>query len=80
MKDENTYFESSDLPLITTISLFYPIDSIDRRNPQRIVFHFKRDNNLDRLIEAYWKKQIKIEPQAYFNQLSVIKTRIYSKI
>jgi hypothetical protein len=80
MNNENSYFQSSDLPLITTIALFYPIDSIDRRNPQRIVFLFKREQSLDQFIEAYWKKQIKIEPQAYFNQLSIIKTRIYSGV
>jgi len=80
MKNENTYFQSSDLSLVTTISLFHPIDSIDRSNPQRIVFIFKRERSLDDLIKAYWNEQLTVKPQKFFSQLSLIKTRIYSGI
>ncbi|GAG61675.1 unnamed protein product, partial [marine sediment metagenome] len=35
IKDEDS-FVTSDLPLATILSLFYPIEVIDRSNPRRV--------------------------------------------
>jgi len=74
--NDNEYYRCSDLPLVTFISLHYPIDSIDKTNSQRIIFLFKRNQSLDKLIEAYWRRELKVEPQLYFNQLKTIKSRL----
>jgi len=71
------YFATSDLSLATTLSLWYPIDSIDKSVP-RAQFLFKRDQALDKLVESYWRGELRIEPQAYASQLKIIKTRLYS--
>lgn len=72
-------YSSSDLSLVTTISLWYPIEAIDRQNPSKALFLFKRDENLDKLLELYWKRELKVEPQAYFAQLKAIKARLYGE-
>ena len=74
----NDYYYTSDLALATAISLWYPIDAIDRQDPRKASFLFKRDEKFDELLEVYWKRELKVEPQAYFNQLKAIKTRLYS--
>ena len=83
MKNENLnvneYYASSDLALVTAISLWYPIEAIDKTNPRKAQFLFKRDENLDQLIEAYWKNEIKVSPIAYFQQLKIIKARLYGE-
>ena len=56
----NQYWQSADLALVTTISLWYPIEAIDRSNPSKAVFLFKRDEQLDQLLESYWKKELKV--------------------
>ncbi len=73
----NNYYSSSDLALVTAISLFYPIETIDKTNPQKALFLFKREEGLDELVETYWRGELKVEPQAYFNQLRNIKSRLY---
>lgn len=73
----NIYYQTSDLALATVISLYYPIDSIDRQNPQKIQFNFIRNQELDQLIENYWHGELKINPQVYFNQLKTLKSRIH---
>ena len=75
----NDFFSSSDLSLVTTISLFYPIDCVDRTDPSRIRFQFRRKEGIDQLIESFWRNELKISPLTYYNQLKLIKTRIYSK-
>lgn len=75
----NEYFSTSDLALATAISLCYPIDAIDKQNPRKASFLFKRNDKFDELLETYWKRELKIEPQEYFNQLKAIKARLYSE-
>ena len=75
----NDYYATSDLSLATCISLFYPLESIDKKNPYKAEFLFKRDDSIDKLIEAYWKRELKVEPQAFFAQLKFIKSRLYSQ-
>lgn len=70
-------FSTSDLALATVISLFYPLDVVDKTNPHKALFVFKRDDKLDDVIEAYWRRELKIEPQSFFQQLRFLKTRLY---
>lgn len=74
----NDYFYTQDLGLATAISLFYPLDAIDRtQNPNKAQFVFKKQEGLEQLVEAYWKGELKANLIAYFNQLKIIKARLY---
>lgn len=73
------FFISSDLSLATTASLFFPIVDIDKTNPRKAEFVFKRTQKLDDFIDSYWEKELRVEPQAYFSQLKAIKTRLYGE-
>lgn len=74
------YYYSSDLALATTISLWYPLEAIDRnQDSNKARFIFKRDEQLDKLIESYWKGELKVNPLAYFQQLKSIKSRLYER-
>ncbi|OGH23827.1 MAG: hypothetical protein A2629_00075 [Candidatus Levybacteria bacterium RIFCSPHIGHO2_01_FULL_41_15] len=75
--EQNNSYKCSDLALATVISLSYPIEAIDRLNPRKAEFIFKRDDGLDTLIENYWRGELRVEPQTYFNQLRIIKSRLY---
>lgn len=74
--DQNDYLTSHDLPLVAYISMWYPIEAIDK-TLSRAEFVFKRDINLDKLVQSFWKREIQVEPLAYFNQIKVIKSRLY---
>jgi len=78
MTQNKSFYETSDLSLATTLSLWHPIDRIVRSNPRRSVFVFKKTKKLDELVDAYYRDEIRISPQAYFNQLRVIKARLYA--
>lgn len=75
----SAFYSTSDLSLATAISLWCPIEEIDRTNPCKATFLFKKDEKFNELVEAYWKRELKIEPQEYFNQLKAIKARLYSE-
>ena len=73
------YYQTSDLALATAISLWYPVEAIDKTDPHKAIFLFKRDQSLDQLIESYWRGELKVSPAVYFNQLKAIKARLYGE-
>lgn len=75
---QNGFYKTSDLALATTLSLFRPIEALEKINSHKAYFIFKRDKKFDELLEKYWRQELKIEPQAYFNQLKIIKARLYA--
>lgn len=76
---QNSFYQTTDLALATAISLWYPIESLDKSNVRQSVFRFKREESLDQLVEAYWRGELQVEPQSYFNQLRVLKARLYAR-
>lgn len=73
----NDFYTTSSLSLAATISLRYPIEAIDKTNPNKALFLFKREEGLDDLVESFWRREQRVEPQTYFDQLKNIKTRLY---
>jgi len=72
-------YQSNDLNLVCVLSLTFPIEAIDRTNPHKATFLFKRSEQLEKLLESYWRRELKVEPQSLFAQLKIIKTRLYSE-
>lgn len=74
------YYSTADLSLAGVLALYYPLEAVDRtQNPYKAQFLFRRDNQLDQLVEAYWRGELKVEPQSFFNSLKAIKARLYSE-
>lgn len=72
-------YKTSSLPIACSLSEKYPLLSIDRTNPNRALFIFEHSSDLERMVEDYWRGSLKVEPQAYFNNLKVLKGRLYSE-
>jgi len=70
-------YPCSDLATVTTLAMFFPIEAIDRSDPQRAVFMFRRDEGLDDLIKQYHMGSLRVNPTAFFQQLRTIKARLY---
>lgn len=74
-KDDN--YTTTDLSLATTLSLYFPLEDIDKTIPRKSIFIFKNSKKLEELVEKYYRNEIKVSPLTYFNQLRVIKARLY---
>jgi hypothetical protein len=78
-QDKNkSFYETADLSLSTTLSLWYPIQQIIRSNPRKAIFAFEKTEELLKLVDAYYRDEIKVSPQTFFNQLRSIKARLYA--
>lgn len=72
------FYKTSDLGLVTTLSLHFPIRAIERSNPRKVLFVFDLTDELNAIIDKFWRNEVVIEPQTFINQIKNIKTRIYS--
>ena len=78
--NEKDYMRTSDLALVVALSLFFPIEIIERDANRKAYFLFRKDTeNFEEILRQYWSRELRVEPQAFFNQLKVIKARIYSE-
>ncbi|MHB8276494.1 MAG: DUF5659 domain-containing protein [Candidatus Humimicrobiaceae bacterium] len=71
-------YSTSDLALAAAVSLYYPIKSIDKKNPSKVYFIFEKDKKFDLIVECYWRSDLKVDPQKYFNSIKALKNRIYN--
>ena len=72
-------YKTADLALVAVLLLFTPdsLEVCDRTNPHKVLFTFRRSDHLDELVNKYWKRELMVEPQDFFNQLKLAKVRIY---
>jgi hypothetical protein len=72
-------FKTADLALIAVLLLLMPesLEVVDRTNPHKVLFGFKADRKLEKLMDSFWKRELLVEPQAFFNQIKIAKARIY---
>jgi len=77
IKETQNYYSTPSLAVAATLSIHFPVDHIDRSNPHTFNFVFERTQELDNLLETYWRRQLRIEPQSYFEQLRLLKIRLH---
>lgn len=79
LSTKNNLYKTSDLALATALSLFRPIITLEKINARKVYFIFKKDKGFEKLLDQYWRGELKVQPQDYFNQLKIIKARLYSE-
>ena len=76
---EREFYKTADLSLAAVLVFSFPIEALDRTNPRKAYFVFRRDVGLDELVEQFWRGELKVEPRSYFDQLKIIKGRLYAE-
>ena len=76
--DTNFFFRTSDLALATALCVLgVAIEAMQQSDGQRMFFIFNKSDKLTDLVNRFWRNELLVDPLAYFNQLKVLKTRIY---
>ena len=74
-----SYFITSDFPLSSSlIVLGYQLEKTERNNSGRVTFHFKRDERLDQIIQAYWTSKLVLDPKTFYQALKFLKCKIHN--
>lgn len=70
-------YQTSDLACAAALSLFVPLEDVDKSIPRRAQFIFARTPELEDIVSEFQKRQLSVEPRAYFDQIKALKTRLY---
>lgn len=69
---------STDLGATTAlVTVGYPIVRINKQNPRKAEFVFLRNEAIEEALEAYWSNGLTVPARAYFDNLKMLKSRLY---
>ena len=75
------FFRCPEFTLISTlVYLGFSIEALepDPKIPGKIIAIFRRREELDKTLELFWSRQIKVEPISYWETVREVKGRIRS--
>ena len=75
----NQEFFTFDLGLASVLlTLKYELLELDRSYPKKIRFIFKRERNIEQIINDYFEDKIEVPAQSLLQNQKILKNRIYS--
>jgi len=75
----NQEFSTFDLGLAAVLlTLKYELLELDRSYPKKIRFIFKRERNIEQVINDYFDDKIELPAQSLLQNQKILKNRIYS--
>lgn len=76
----NDLYATTDLCLAATLCLYIPVDCIEKTpSSPKVTFLFKKTPELNKLLDAYWNRELCVVPQLYFAEIKTLKGRIYQQ-
>jgi len=75
MKNE---YSTSDFQLAVVLcALGAKLIFIDKTNPQRAVFQFEDDGQINAAVESYFRGELRLDPRIVLMQSKLVKDRLY---
>ena len=53
--------------------------SLDKSNPRKVQFVFSREAGIEKVVEDYWADRLEVKARTFFDNLKMLKNRIYSE-
>ena len=75
----NDFYKTTDMALATVLSMNFPVRELINKNG-RGTFMFDNTDELITFVDAFWNKQLTVEPTALFEALKLIKNRLYNDV
>lgn len=76
-KTEN--FITNDFPLaVSLLCSGLTIIKLSKAGQNRVSFVFEKSEETERVVQAFWNDELRVEPKGFFNKQKELKARIYS--
>ena len=78
MSSENKFLHTTDLGAAAAlVTLGYLVLEINKDNPRKAEFIFADDGEITESLNAYWSTGLTVSARAYFDNLKMLKSRLY---
>jgi len=79
LDDHQHFFYTYDLGCAAALSASdYELVSLDKSNPQKVMFIYKKEPGIVRVVDSYWADKLDLKARKYFESVKMLKNRIYS--
>ncbi|QQR77474.1 MAG: hypothetical protein IPJ67_05120 [Candidatus Moraniibacteriota bacterium] len=80
LDDKEHYFYSHDLGgSAALVHLGFELVSLNRENPRKVQFIFRRDPLIEDALKEYWADKLSLGARGFFDTIKMLKNRIYSE-
>ena len=80
LNDKTNYFYTFDLGCSAAlISVDFELVSLDKANPRKAQFIFRREVGIEKVVDDYWADRLEVKARAFFDNVKMLKNRIYSE-
>ena len=74
------YYSTYDLGCSSAlICAGFELVSLDKTNPRKVQFIFRREDEIEKVVDEYWADRLEIKARAFFDNIKMLKNRIYSE-
>ncbi len=81
LDDQANYFYTYDLGCSAAlISADFELISLDKENPHKMLFILKRGVGIEKAAVDYFSGKLKVSARKYFDNIKMLKNRIYSSL
>ena len=78
MTNDKDYYQTQSLLVAATLLCFgVPLESTTRELGGKSTFSFLRTNDLDKLLESFWKRVLVVEPNAFWDSIKFVKNLVH---
>jgi len=56
----------------------FELISVDKQNPRKALFVFRREDGIETTVEAYWSDRLKVKARTFADNVKALKNRLYS--
>ena len=57
----------------------FKLVSLDKSNPRKVQFIFCREVGIEKVVDDYWADHLEVKARAFFDNVKMLKNRIYSE-
>lgn len=80
LDDRQNYFYTYDLGASAAlVHLGFELVSLDRENPKKVQFIFRRDPLIEDAVKEYWSDSLSVGARGFFDTIKMLKNRLYSE-
>ena len=74
------YLTTFDLGVAASlVTAGFEISSLDKTNPRKVQFIFHRVIGIEKVVDEYWSDHLEVKARAFFDNIKMLKNRIYSE-
>ncbi|MFA5232735.1 MAG: DUF5659 domain-containing protein [Candidatus Paceibacterota bacterium] len=57
----------------------FELIGLDRTNTRKVQFIFNRTKDIEKVVDGYWTNKLQVEARSFFDNIKMLKNRIYSE-